>query len=33
MSMTFGVNKSAVAGKAGTKLTMRVIKERLEKAR
>ena len=31
MSMTFGVNKSAVAGKVGTKLTMRVIKERLEK--
>jgi hypothetical protein len=33
MSMTFGVNKSAVAGKAGKKLTMRVIKDRLEKAR
>ena len=33
MSMTFGVNKSAVAGKVGKKLTMRVIKDRLEKAR
>jgi len=31
MSMTFGVNKSAVAGKVGKKLTMRVIKDRLEK--